>query len=347
MKITFPMLSVFVVLSVGSDSRGQTEEDLLKRRFLSEYPEACRLWESKRCTAVGAVRCTVDNPSRNKASRTEAVVSFMCKLPGMARFEIAEDKGGRTERTVEVLSKRYSLTLNKTSDQNQFSLRSLDEDQQALPSSKGGRQRRPKPLLIKLLDLGYSCMVPNMSIISYPRFTVRSVSRLTRNGKNLLRVEFDRPNRADHVARKNAIDIGGFEGFWVVSPEEKWVLYEYECREKKGAPPHLYTGTVDYGGTLDGFLIPRRAIQQQFELPGRKLVTSATYDFQDFKFADVLDDQFTLAAFGIPEEVAVKPLKTARGHSVAYWCLALALVALAAAVAFKIASSRVKPVTTS
>ena len=131
--------------------------------------------------------------------------------------------------------------------------------------------------------------------------------RLVKNGKNLLRVEFDRPNAEGREVPKFARDFGGFEGFFVVCPDEKWVLYEYECREKKGPRQSAFTGTVEYEGTRDGHPVPKRAIRQTLRLPERDVINTTLIEFVDFRFADVPDQDFTLSAFGIAEDSAKRP----------------------------------------
>lgn len=178
------------------------------------------------------------------------------------------------------------------------------------------------------------------SLITLPRFSVREVSPVVRDGKQLLRVVFDAPADPPAEPRKGAVVTGGIEGSLLVSPEEKWVLYAYECRSKNDKI-FLYNGTVDYQGSSDGFPIPKRAAcRTVMKRPTGESVQTETYDFLEFRFADLPDKDFTLAAFGIPEQV-LAPSKVARRGRLGYLFLGLAVVALAAALFFRIALSRI------
>jgi hypothetical protein len=323
-------------------ARGQSNDEQLKKRFLAEYPRACKDWEDRCANAVGSVKCIDDRTMKSGARHVEVVYSFECKWPEMARFETTQDDEGQSVRSVEVMNKRYSFSLRKTAASKSLFLESVKQAEGPKTSPDGSRQRVPLSALRSTLGLPFAPAISGASMVNSPNFVVRMVSRLVRDGKNLLKVEFDRPNPPNHVSPKNARNFGGFEGFFVVSPEERWVLYEFECAEKMGSPRVLNKGSLEYGGVLDGFPIPRRVSQQRLKLPGREVASTTTYDFLDFHFADVPDRNFTLTAFGMAEEAAMPPSAPARSHSVGYWFLALALAALSAAILFKFASSRVK-----
>jgi hypothetical protein len=178
-------------------------------------------------------------------------------------------------------------------------------------------------------------------MISSPYFRVKSVSRTVRGGKTLLKVEFDWPNDPNHVTAKNRVNFGGYEGFFVVSPDEKWVLYEFESRQKKGPEPLVYRGTMEYQGLLDGFPIPKRVDRQVLKMPRLELVRTYSYDYQDFRFTDLPDTEFALAAFGIPEHVAEFTAASERTSQLGAWLLSSAIASLAMAVLLKVASTRV------
>jgi hypothetical protein len=256
----------------------------------------------------------------------------------MARLDVRRNKDGQSEVVVEGANKRYSFLVRKKSDSKPFFLQSVKEVQ---GSSTSSADARPSVLRL-ILRLPYELLIPAASIVSSPHFVVRSVSPLVRDGKNLLKVEFDRPNPPNFVAKKNRRDNGGYEGFLVVSPDERWVLYEFECANKKGNLRQLMTGSVQYEGVSDGFPVPKRAIRQVLNLPGREIVWTSTFDFLDFRFAEVPDRDFTLAAFGFAEDAAMPPSAPLPPSRLGYWFLALALTSLAAAVLFKVASSRAK-----
>jgi hypothetical protein len=336
MSIAIPVLFMLLVSLAGA----QSNEDLLKKRFLSEYPEALKAWEARISKVEATVKYTEDDPRKKVTPHREVLSSFKCKLPDMMVLTtISNDAKGQREQAVSGSNKNYSFALIKRGEGTDLALTRLD----AANGSDGAPSRSPMRSLSPQLWVPYAARTSNVSLLSNPLLDVRRVSTVTRNRRNLLKVEFDLPTELrSKVGSNTASESSGREGFFLVSPEEKWVLCEYEYARKKGEPRLLYKGTVDYQGTVDGFPIPKRAARQTLKLPEGELVETYSYDFLDFRFADVPDKDFTLAAFGIPEEVT-QTAKVARSRSVGYWLLAISLIALAAAVFFKMAASRRKP----
>jgi hypothetical protein len=342
MKSAFAVTCLLLTLLLNRGARGQSNDEQMRKRFLAEYPQACKDWEDRCSNAVGSVNCVDDRTMKNGARHAEVVYSFECKWPDMARFETRQDEAGQSVGQTEVMNERYSFSLRKTADSKPYFLESVKQSGGPKKSPEGSHQRVPLSALRTILALPFRTIMLGTEMVSSPNFVVRAISPLVRDGKNLLKIEFDRPNPPNHVSPKNARDIGGFEGYFIVSPDERWVLYEFECAEKKGSPRALNKGSLEYGRVLEGFPIPRRVTQQRLKMPAREVLSSTTYDFVDFHFADAPDRNFTLTAFGIGEDAATPPSAPARSHSVGYWFLALAFAALTAAVLFKFASSRVK-----
>jgi len=123
----------------------------------------------------------------------------------------------------------------------------------------------------------------------------------------------------------------------LASAREKWVLYEYEYRPKNGLA--IRKGVIDYGEIQDGFPVPKRLVTSVFDTRKKALRAGTTYDFEEFRFVDLPEREFTLAAFGLPEGV-LRPSRVARTSQTGYWLLGLAFMALAGSVALKYASSR-------
>ncbi len=251
----------------------------------------------------------------------------------MAILTSVESKDGVPEERVSGYNKSYSFLLKRADPAADYSILSL--------KAMDGAGNVPRSsYLWNLLLMPYATHYPHDHLVSSPGFALQGVSPLRRNGKNLLRVAFEwRPKRE---AAKDPAARGPMEGFFLVSPEEKWALYEFECRQKKESVV-LYKGSVEYEGTVDGFPIPKKAFRQTFRPAESERPSSwSAYEFQEFRFADLPDKAFTLAAFGIAEHVA-QPTKVVRQARLGYWFLALALGALAAAVLFKLAATRRRP----
>jgi hypothetical protein len=338
MKTVLLAIPVLLLLIV-SPARAQGNEDILKKRFRSEYPEALKALEARFSKVEGTVKFIEDDPRKKDTPHREVLYSFKCMLPDMAVLtSIENNTEGQRVHSVSGTNKNYSFVLKKLGTDADFAIKSLEvANGTDAPRNSVTRMLRP------ILRMPYATRISNVSLLSNPHFTVRGVSTQTRNGVSLLKVEFDFPiEPTSDTRRKGDRDYRGFEGFFLVSPEEKWVLYEFEYREKAGVPLFLNRGTVEYQGTSDGFPNPKRVTRQTLKLPERNVVETHSYDFLDFRLAEVPDREFTLAAFGIPEEAA-HPSKVARSRGLGYWLLALALAALAAAVFFKMTASRRKP----
>src|SRR5579875_2880541 len=298
MKFLSFVVSLIVILHAWA-ARAQNDEEGLKKRFLEEYPKALKAWEEKFFNAEGRVELTGHGKRRNAEVTSHIIYSFKCKLPNMAVLDSVIDSDGPATRSVQGYNRDYSFNLKKSSEAADFFVQSLK------PANGEGRVARSSPLW-NFLWFPYACVFPNIHMISSPRFVVKAVSPLVRNGKSLLRIEFDDPWPHDPNASipKNLTDVGGYDGYFVASPEEMWVLYEFECRQKKGASRPLYKGTVDYEGTVDGFPIPRHVTRRTFKLPEGDLVGEYSYEFKYFRFSDHPESEFRLAAFGIPERVS-------------------------------------------
>jgi hypothetical protein len=197
-------------------------------------------------------------------------------------------------------------------------------------------------LLRPYLWMPYANRFANDTLLSNPRFVIRDVSNFEFHGRDLLKVDFDFfKDPPSEERRKVVSDSKLFEGFFLVCPGQKWVLYEYEWRAKTGDPQYVFKGDVEYQGTLDDFPIMKRVTRRRLRLPGREVAQTQTYDFLEFLFTDVPEQEFTLSAFGIPEAVS-QPAEVTRSNRLGHWFLGLSVVALGAAVLSRFALSRLK-----
>jgi hypothetical protein len=93
---------------------------------------------------------------------------------------------------------------------------------------------------------------------------------------------------------------------------------------------------------VDGFPVPKRVTRGRLtKAADSEISNTDVYEFLDLRFADLPDEELTLAAFGLPEAAAGSPIAT-RTRGLGYLFLCLSLAALVAALVFKIASSRIK-----
>ncbi len=309
---------------------GQEGDGSLEKRFLSEFPLALQAWEKRMAVAEGKVRCVTDEMATGTAKHSDVTYSFKCKLPEMAVITSVADVKGRALYRAMGFNTEYSFSLKKAEDRNDYSVEALHHG-----PDRTAAYRRLGPLL----EAPYLIRPSSMKMFSSPRFSVRSVRPVVRGDKNLLEIAFDLPADPQIRPRKGAIDIGGYEGSFVVSPDEQWVIYGYECQPKKGIL-RRFRGSISYRASSDGSPVPKTVLAQTLSMPENNVIRTDSYDFQDFGFSDrVKEKDFTLSAFGIPESVSQRPQRALSGGA-AFWLFGLALLALAAAIAFKAASSR-------
>jgi hypothetical protein len=341
MKTLAAMVSFAYVLALGSAS-GQGAEDLLRQRFLAEYPDAYGAWEKLVSSVEGEIKlATVDSGESEAVAGRESpgnsvVYSFKYKLPDAGAVVTSEYKQGLLEQRVFGSNPKYSFFLAKTGEEAQYSIRSFE-----FRTSGGPEARLPSS---SLLYFPYGTRVLSLKAVGRPYFSVRSTSSVPRDGKNLLKVSFEVIPSPDKLKSlpKSARPLTG-EGEIVVSPEEKWVLYEYSFRKKTGfGGSPLYKGTVEYEGSFGGFPAPKRAVRQEIGADG-KLAKVETYEFLTFRAVALTNSEFTLSAFGLPEAASQSPTVGRSKGGIGYWFMALAAAALIAAVIFKSISSRVDP----
>ena len=87
MKSAFAVACLLLTPFGNCCAIGQSNDEQLKKRFLAEYPQACKAWEDLCSKAVGSVSSGSDRTMNNAPQHADLVYSFECKSPDMARFE--------------------------------------------------------------------------------------------------------------------------------------------------------------------------------------------------------------------------------------------------------------------
>ena len=122
-----------------------------------------------------------------------------------------------------------------------------------------------------------------------------------------------------------------YDGWILVEPEKKWVLREYELGHRK----QVIRGLVEYGDPQDGFPLPKRVVIKGFPRGSSEPTFIQIFTFEDLRFVDVPDGEFTLAAFGLPELGQPGRSRSRYANRTVFWLLGAALVSLVLAVALK------------
>ena len=325
-----PVLLVASLVVVPANASAQ--ENSLKKMVLAEYPAALRELESRFARASGLVRAVREDKSRPDRRRKDSLYLFDSMRPRMARVRIQRPTPGPNGGTIKVFcySTDYSFLLQRGGEKREYYIMSLEKG----ANNSSHIKMSMYPLLDYYLDAPYVMDgFPLITVFNDPKFSLVSVSPVIEKHKNMLRLVFNWPLVTDRLAG------GGYDGSLLVSPAEKWVLHEYEYRPKNGLA--IRKGVIDYGEVQVGFPVPKRVVTSVFDIHKKQLREVRTYDFEEFRFVDVPAQEFTLAAFGLPEGV-VRPGKVARTSKAGYWFFGLAFVALGVSVAVKSASSRLQ-----
>jgi hypothetical protein len=309
----------------------RADDASLREMFLRDYPQALKTLESRLSNAKGVVKRSEVRGNKARTIVSSRTLTFECKLPYMARV-VSDGETTVTKSDVKTsthigsapcYNRDYSFELSREGANNDWSVSSFDSD----PTAKSRMENIVMyPFLYKYLNAPFSLVGWRLSsLLSEERFSVRAVSRVRDGDKQMLRVEFDR--RPDAKGRE------GFHGWFVVSPDEAWVVRSFEYMDEL---KNSGRGTVEYGAVQRGVPVPKRVVHDQ---RGRAANLEATYDFEEISLVDVPDRDFTLAAFGLPE-LAQSSRASARGP--APWLFVLSFLAAAVAMVLKMASSRIQ-----
>ena len=300
----------WVALAVGREDNGS-----LQRRVLSEYPQALKVLKVRFAAREGILNYTSSggNNARDPHLRP-ATFSFAVKRPRMAKVVRESSIGGSKKQSVTCYNSDYAFQLSKESPDGKYSVRNLHRreslDDRTLFNSL--RINLDAPFKLGFVDMA--------DLMGRQGFTISGVSPLVRGGNKVLKIAFEAPLP---VSKRN--DGGGYIGWIIVAPDNKWVTLEYEYRPRKGKV--VWTGTIDYDGIQEGFPLPKRVIHIAAMQENRKDRMVETSEFEKVSFlSNVPDHQFTLAAFGIPETVVAS--RSTRGSGVALWLVGLSLCSL-------------------
>lgn len=199
-----------------------------------------------------------------------------------------------------VVNPRYGFELHRHKPTGPWAVTRVDLDPGDGLSLEAPGQWVEK---ISTFPFNFSNMVLQLDVIvGDPGFTLKRVSPVTRDGRELARVEFSyRPKDLVRVPLR---------GGWVLyDPERFWVIKEYEVQMDWKRPQGAWavatvTATYDYQEGDDRFPILKRIVRTE-KMPSERWETQHTAEF-DLTEADVPERDFTLPAFGFPEPPGAK-----------------------------------------
>jgi hypothetical protein len=335
-KLAFAFFVAALSLQGGGAALAQDSQ--LREVFLRDYPPALKVLESRFASAKGAVRVSREvSPGQTEGGGVKrewvGTIAFERKGPYMARAV------GDIDQNITKADEKIALHRVKANCYNRdysFQLRKRDANDQFFATSIEHNDGRKTPaddtsmvsLLYTYLEASHRIPVLSMSgLLADEQFSVRAVSRVDGGKTPWLKVEFE--------TGANSKWFGALKGWFVVSPDEAWVLRSYDYARGGGKGMHQW-GSVEYAGEQGGIPLPKR-VSRHSRAPGGGREQSRTWDFDEISLVDVPDRDFTLAAFGFPEPA--QSVARSAG-SFAPMLFGIAGLSMAAAVAFKVASSR-------
>jgi hypothetical protein len=278
----------------SSPASGREDEAALKERVMKVYPQALKELETHFAKASGAGTCVVDQRVGTDAHfRIDSRVTFACNRPFLAktvslasRTTMKDKKTDPVREVVFCYNTENSFWLAKPAGDAEYIVNLIDTDK-----DERSRVRSQIRQTLRFLDAPYTAGGLRMSLaFARPNFSIRRVSALNEGDRNRLRIEFELKGGR------------GLTAWVVVAPDERWVIHEYEYKDFQDTRH----GRIEYGEPIDGFPVPKRV--RLTESSAGNLLATASYGFDvdQIHFGDVIERDFSLAAFGVKGQEGAK-----------------------------------------
>ena len=349
-----PLISGFLFLC-ATLACGRDDEAVLKSRVLKEFPAALRALEEHFSRAVGSVNYSLERGIGKAKSRHRGMAgkfTFATRRPYWARVvssrpkplkssgpraagkEVPEAADSSDGEFVYCYNKLYSFSLSKKNADSQYVITSFDKNVDGEPPRS--LKVQVDGWLFEYLDAPFSFSAayqPLSRIISSDSFSIQRVSEVRQDGEIYLKLEVRLKEGIWKIAKgKPSPD---YDGWILVAPEKKWVVREYELGHGAGG----LRGRVEYGDIQDSFPVPKRIVVEGFDRSSKELHYVHDFTFEDLRFVDPPDDEFTLAAFGLPEIGKPETPRSRYANRTAFWLLGASLASLFVAIVLKYYSS--------
>jgi hypothetical protein len=287
-------LAVSLFLWTGS-ARASDDEKALKTKVLSSYPAALSVLEARFAKAFGTVTLSeevwVGKPKhiRLGGQYTFAVNgSGLAKVTRTAALTTVNDAQTRAPKaTVFCCNRENSFWLVREAGKPEFAIRSI---------AKGGEDQafikaQMHPWLYNYLHAPFTLGgLSARTVIADGGTAIKRVSKVRRDGKADLKVEFDLSKAANKRLRST-------KGWVIVAPEEEWVIQEYEVTYATG----IARGRVDYAAPNNGFPVPKRVTSSESAIGAGQPTHDEIHEFNELHFGEVPESEFQLRAFGLTE----------------------------------------------
>jgi hypothetical protein len=258
---------LLVLLSFGKICWG---DDVLKKRFLAEYPLAVKEWESKLSRCSGKFRTELQSKLASKEFGFERDHG-MEKIHGksVVNFQGKELR----EEDIHCFGNKSYFKLYKPGGAERFRINSDGSDQMDIAEYQNGVGRYfMVPLTIRPAYL--------VNMLKAPTFHLLGVSASKENS-NLVTIRYSlgEPDNLEIVET-------------VLDTSNHWAMVsQFQFPQKN--PVDKEGMVVEYGKFTDGFAMPRAV---RFLRNGK---FAGLYSFDEWKFDPIPEKNFTLEAYGI------------------------------------------------
>jgi hypothetical protein len=313
---TFAFLFGVLVVSF---TRGDDLNPITKELVSLEYPKALAKLEAKfdHCHGEGVLLTT--RKSRGGASaETTSKVRVQFAFSGengllintslgdpRAQDSTTKDDSAKVRpyETVLGYTAKSSYSLTKKTPSSEYVVRWLNAEPNTARKEiiRGAGQLVFRPTMVSLTAIS--------DFFKSPEFHLEKVVELlTEDRTRRLRIEFTNPRRPGAPANAMATTSGWF----VVSPENQWMLHEYGVSlTSPNSRGITRIGHLQYKSDAKGELIPVNfdckiyagvlsSDPESSNLPA-DLTSSEEFRFEKFEFGDTPEEKFRLSAFGLPE----------------------------------------------
>ncbi len=280
------MPALICLALVTPSAHAQRAEDL-QARVMREYPVALDRLAKHFSQVHGVVRRAKDQIT-NAGATPISVESKSFFLDGNSwKTTTIQTLGtGPYEKvTCQGPNVSFRVVTQTKGDKPMLTMLGADENQ----TLRKAREALERDLVAVPFNIGY----PIAELLGQPGFKFDRVTEIERDGRKLLALSFTKQVAVVGPGGKPKCRL-------VISPDEGWVLREYEWK----IPSQTRTMRVDYFPSTGG-------------IPGIKNITRSdgytleAVEFEDFQFGPTPASEFTLKSVGLPDIEAQAPPREA------------------------------------
>lgn len=303
----FVLCGLFLIFC--SPSVRADESETLKQRFFAEAPRAWGEYRSYAGRLQGASERTITIEGKISSIRhLEYKSNPRCKMV-LTQPLFGEELVGE----VFVFNPQYAFSLKRKAKDAPWVLVELN-----VGTTRVGPDG--------WADFPASCLCIHAQLyelrelIRLPSFRVVRASAVQDAGRELCRIDFESKQT---------------DGVLLLDPNRSWTLHHSSVREKSANQPSVATQDFEVRDPAANYPILKRWLLHKEITNGPKPGKSVAQVVEEFDLKEPStppeDNEFTLAAFGLPEPLGVKPIPASRNW---VWLLAAAVAAAAVALSF-------------